>query len=200
MKRSRFWLLLDWPVYFLLYFLTERLIKPENCHLIHSALDDWIPFCEYFAVFYVGWYFLVAGSLLYFLLRSPNDFVRLQSYIIVVQLLATLIFILYPSYQNLRPAIFPKENLLTGIMQLIYRIDTPTGVFPSLHVAISLGIATVWLRKPDAKPWLKGLILLFCLGVCLSVAFVKQHSVLDIFGAIPVCMIAQWVAFSLSKC
>ena len=61
-------LLLGWVVYFALYFITEKLIPLENCHVIHSALDDLIPFNELFVIPYVLWYLLVAGSLLYFLL------------------------------------------------------------------------------------------------------------------------------------
>jgi len=66
-------------------------------------------------------------------------------------------------------------------------------------VAYSVGIASTWLRERSAKPWLKALITLFCLGVCISVAFVKQHSVLDIFAAIPVCMVAEWFVFFRKK-
>ena len=57
-----------WLFYFSFYFLTENLIPLEICHPMHCALDDLIPFCEYFAVFYVFWYALVFGSLLYTLL------------------------------------------------------------------------------------------------------------------------------------
>lgn len=184
------YLLLGWVGYFILYALTERLISPERCHLIHCALDDRIPFCEGFVFFYVGWYFLLAGSLLYFLWRDVPSFVRLQKYIILLQLLATAVYILYPSRQALRPAQFPRENFFTALMGLIYRLDTPTGVFPSLHAAISVAIASVWLRRNTA-PWGKAAVCLFCLGVCLSVAFVKQHSVLDILGAIPICVLAE---------
>ena len=52
-------LLLGWVVYFILYGLTEHLIPLERCHLIHSPLDDKIPFCEGFVVFYVLWYGLI---------------------------------------------------------------------------------------------------------------------------------------------
>ena len=45
------WLLGGWIVYFTLYLLTEHLISYDNCHVIHSAVDDMIPFCEYFLVF-----------------------------------------------------------------------------------------------------------------------------------------------------
>ena len=185
-------LLLGWVVYFILYGLTEHLIPLERCHLIHSPLDDKIPFSEGFVVFYVLWYGLILGSLLYFLLRNVKAFQKLQIYIMTVQALATIIYILYPSYQDLRPEVFPRENMLTAIVGFLYQIDTPTGVFPSLHVAISLGIAGVWLEQRGEDNRLRLAIALFCLGVCLSVVFVKQHSVLDILGAIPVSLMAQW--------
>ena len=192
-------LLLGWFLYFVLYFLTENLIPAENCHVIHSPLDDRIPFCEFFVLFYVGWYGLIVGSLGYFLFYNVDSFKKLQTYIITVQLLATAVYVLYPSRQELRPDVFPRENLLTNFLEVIYAIDTPTGVFPSLHVAISLGIASTWLREKHVKSWIRGAVAAFCLGVCASVAFVKQHSVLDIFAAVPICLIAEWFVFFRKK-
>jgi len=192
---SHLLLLLGWVGYFLLYFLTENLIPAENCHVIYSPLDDLIPFNEYFLIFYAGWYLLIVASLLYFLLYSIGSFRNLQTYIIITQILAMIVYIVYPSRQDLRPEVFPRENVFTWLMGIIYRFDTNTGVLPSLHVAYSLGIASTWLREKTVKPWIRALIALFCLGVCLSVAFVKQHSVLDIFAAIPVCMVAEWFVF-----
>ena len=188
-------LLLWWVVYFALYMLTERLIPENRCHLIHTSLDDRIPFCEWFAIFYVGWYGLIAFSLLWFLFRDSRLFCQLQTYIILVQLMATAVYVIYPSYQNLRPTIFPRENCLTEVMKYIYEIDTPTGVFPSLHVAISAGIASTWLRDQSVSRRLRGGVVVFCGMVVFSVCFVKQHSVLDILGAIPICLIAEWLVF-----
>lgn len=192
-------LLLGWVGYFILYILTENLIPAESCHVIHSPLDDLIPFNEFFVLFYVGWYLLIVASLLYFLLYSVESFKRLQTYLIITQVLAMVIYIVYPSRQDLRPEVFPRENVLSWIMGAIYYFDTNTGVLPSLHVAYSLGIASTWLREKSVKPWLRVAIALFCLGVCVSVAFVKQHSVLDIFAAIPVCLVAEWFVFWRKK-
>ena len=189
-------LLWGWALYFLLYYLTERLIPEEACHVIHCALDDQIPFWEGFAVFYVGWYGLIVFSLGYFLLYSIESFRKLQTYIIIVQLLATLIFILYPSRQELRPEVFPRENILTAVMGWIYRTDTPTGVFPSLHVAISVAMGSVWLREKRAPLWLRLGVVWFCGMVCVSVCFVKQHSALDVLAAIPVCLLGEWLIFT----
>ena len=192
-------LLLGWPAYFLMYTLTERLIPWEACHTVYCPLDDRIPFNEWFVIFYAGWYLLIAASLLYFLLYRVESFKNLQTYMILVQVMATVVYILWPTRQELRPEAFPRENLLTAVMAFLYRVDTPTGVCPSLHVAISLGIALVWLREKTAPSWLRAAVAIFCLGVCMSVAFVKQHSVLDILAAIPICMLAEWFVFFRNK-
>ena len=192
-------LLLCWVAYFALYLLTENLIPIDSCHVIHCALDDRIPFWEGFAVFYVGWYFLILFSLGYFYFCCPKSFVKLQLYIFITQLLATAVYILYPSCQLLRPETFPRENLFAAVMGLIYRIDTNTCVFPSLHAAISIAIASVWLREKGIPLWGRLCITWFCFMVCLSVCFVKQHSVLDVLAAIPVCLVAEGFLYRRKK-
>ena len=79
-------LLIAWPIYFAAYFLTENLIPAESCHVIWCPLDDIIPFCEVFLIPYVGWYFLIAGSLLYFMLYNPSNFRNMMRYIIITQI------------------------------------------------------------------------------------------------------------------
>lgn len=192
-------LLWGWPGYFAMYLLTERLIPPERCHVVHLWLDDLIPFCEYFAVFYVGWYLLVFFSLAYYLIYDADQFRRLQTYIIITQVVAMAIYVLWPSRQELRPEVFARDNLFTRIMSLIYYIDTSTGVCPSLHVAYSLGIFSVY-TKDKAISWpVKLFIGIFVCGVCLSVCFVKQHSTLDVLAALPVCLLAEFMVYGIPK-
>lgn len=188
-------LLLGWVGYFILYFLTENLIPVENCYPVHSRLDDLIPFCEWFVIPYTGWYLLIVVSLLYFLLYSVESFKSLQTYIIITQVVAMAVYIIFPTRQDLRPAEFERENILTWIMGTIYFFDTNTGVCPSLHVAYSLGIASTWLKEKSAAPWVKALVTVFVFFVCISVAFTKQHSVVDIYAALPVGLLAEWLVF-----
>lgn len=191
-------LLWGWVGYFVLYFLTERLIPPEICYPVHHWLDEKIPFCEWFLIPYFGWYFLIVVSLVYFLLYNVENFKGLQSYIIVTQVVATICYIVFPTRQDLRPQVFPRENFLTDLVAILYVVDTNTGVCPSLHVAYSLGIASAWLKEKTASPLTKTAVVIMVILVCLSVAFVKQHSVVDIFAAIPVCILAEWIAYGKS--
>lgn len=190
--------LLGWVFYFAAYFLTEALIPAENCHVIHCALDDRIPFCEYFVIPYVFWYILIVGSLLYFLLYNVESFKNLQKYFIVTQVVAVIVYIVYPSCQNLRPETFANENIFTWMVGFLYSADTNTGVLPSLHCAYSIGIASVWLREKDVSKWFKTGIVILVILICMSTAFIKQHSVLDFVAALPVCILAEILIFGRS--
>lgn len=187
-----------WIGYFILYFLTENLIPRDKCYPVHCYLDDVIPFCEYFVIPYVGWYLLIVGSLIYFMLYNPDNFTNMMKFIIVTQVVAMAIYILFPNRQDLRPTEFVRDNIFTDIVGLLYTADTSTNVCPSLHVAYSIGIASTWLKEKSASIRCKVLITIFCFLVCISVAFVKQHSVVDIFVALPVCLLAEWIAFGKS--
>lgn len=192
-------LLLGWVGYFTLYFLTENLIPAERCTPVHCFLDDLIPFCEWFVIPYVFWYGLIVFSLGYFLLYDVPRFRQLQTYIIITQVVAMACYIFFPTRQDLRPDVFERDNFLTNVVSLLYNLDTNTGVCPSLHVAYSIGIASTWLRKQDAPIGGKIFIVIAVILICLSTMFIKQHSAVDFFAAIPVCLIAEWLVFLRKK-
>ncbi|MBQ6692483.1 MAG: phosphatidic acid phosphatase [Clostridia bacterium] len=188
-------LLFGWVVYFALYVLTENLIPAENCKPVYMWLDGVIPFHEIFVIPYVFWYLLIVISLVYFLLYDIENFKGLQKFIIVTQLVAMLIYIVFPSRQDLRPTVFPRDNFLTDIVRLLYSVDTNTGVCPSLHCAYSLGIASAWLKQKDANILWKIFVVIAVILICLSTCFIKQHSAVDFFAAIPVCLLAEYIAY-----
>jgi len=192
-------LLFGWVVYFCAYFITENLIPMEKCRVVHIWLDDVIPFCEAFVIPYTFWYLLIVVSLLYFALYNVEGFKNLQKYIIITQIFAMVVYILVPNRQDLRPEVFPRDNFLTDIVAMIYAFDTSSNVCPSLHVGYSIAIASVWLREKGIAWWLKTFIVAACVLICMSTAFIKQHSALDAFAAIPMCLFAEWWLFFRKK-
>lgn len=188
-------LLLGWIGYFILYFLTENLIPAENCTPVHMWLDDVIPFCEWFVIPYVFWYVLIVISLGCFLLYNVDSFRRLQTFIIITQVVAMVIYIAFPNRQDLRPVEFPRDNPLTKCVALLYAADTNTGVCPSLHVAYSIGIASVWLKEKGVSRWWKAFVTVAVILICLSTMFIKQHSAVDFFAALPVCLLAEAIVY-----
>lgn len=188
-------LLLAWFACLGLFFLSELLVPTERCTPMHMFLDDWIPFQEIFVLAYVGWFLLIAGSLGYFLLYRVESFRRLQVFFIVCQLVAVVVYVAFPSCQELRPETFPRDNVLTRLVGLLYSADTNTGVCPSLHVAFSFGIASAWLKEQTTPWWVRGGIVIACVLAALSTMFIKQHSAVDFFAAIPLSLLAEGIAY-----
>ncbi|MBO6159024.1 MAG: phosphatidic acid phosphatase [Firmicutes bacterium] len=197
-------LLVGWIIYFTMYFVTENLIPAEKCFPVHCFMDDIIPFCEYFVVPYYLWYALCFFSLLYFFLYDVDSFKRLQTYIMITQLIAMLCYIFFPTRQDLRPDVFPRHNIFTWVIENLYKFDTSTGVCPSLHVAYSLGIGSVWFKyklpykSVKLNLW-KIFLVPFILSICLATSFIKQHSFVDIITAIPVGIVAEIFTFHVIR-
>ena len=95
------------------------------------------------------------------------------------------ISLVYPNGLNLRPAEFPRDNFFTGWVGSLYRTDTPTNVFPSIHVYNSV-VACIAVRRCESLRKRRGIqISSFVLSVLiiLSTVFLKQHSVSDVISA-----------------
>ena len=109
-------MLTGWIAYLIMYVVTERFIPVSKCHVVHSVVDDLIPFNEYFAIFYVSWYLFMVLSILYFMLYDINSFVHAQKVIVGMQIISVITYIVWPSVQNLRPDHFERENIFTWMM------------------------------------------------------------------------------------
>ena len=59
--RESLWMAAYWPVYGLLFYLLERVCRPERYHVMYTALDDVIPFHELFVIPYVFWFLYLIG-------------------------------------------------------------------------------------------------------------------------------------------
>ena len=194
-KRYTDYLLLAlWGTVIFLYFLTGRMIPENGRHLIWCQLDDYVPFLPVFAIPYVAWYVVQAFTAWYCFKKDRKVFRKLVGYILFVYGISISVYILYPTAIDFRPEITGKD-LFSQSVGLIYRMDNPTNVFPSLHVLVAVGCAFAQCKaKKLGKPILCILWWLIALSICASTVLIKQHSVLDIFAAIPVCC-AGWFLF-----
>ena len=192
-------LLLYWPVFLLFFLYVERLSSTAVYHPMHCALDDLIPFCEYFLIPYLFWFVYLVGMHVYTLLYDIDAFRLLMRFIIVSYSLSMVIYLLFPTCQELRPVEFPQDNPFTRFLYYFYQFDTNTNVCPSLHV---VGSVAVWLTSRRISRFkTMGWRVVFGVAailICLSTMFLKQHSVLDVLAAIPICFVAYTFSFRRS--
>lgn len=193
-KYADYLLLALWGTVIFLYFFTGRMVPENGRHLIWCNLDDYVPFLPIFAIPYVAWYVVQASTAWYCFRKDRKVFRKLVGYILFVYAVAISVYILYPTAIDFRPEITGKD-IFSKIVGTIYGMDNPTNVFPSLHVLVAVGCAFAQCSaKKLGKPILCILWWLIALSVCISTVLIKQHSVLDIFAAIPVCC-AGWFLF-----
>ena len=193
-KKKDILLLALWGLGIFLYFLVGRIIPMESRHLIWCELDAYVPFVPAFSIPYVAWFFLMAFTAWHTYRRQRPVFRKFVGYILFGYAAAIAAFVLYPSAIDFRPVVTGQDPF-SRLVTFLYQMDSPTNVFPSLHVIVAVGIAFALCRtKAFGKPFLRLLWWLIALSICASTVLIKQHSVLDILGAIPVC-VAGWFLF-----
>ena len=194
------WLLLFWPVFGLLFAAVEfdpfhRSFAPVSC-----ALDSRIPFCEWFLIPYLFWFVFLIGMHLYLLLFDVPAFRRFLYYIMLTYGITMVVYLIYPTCQNLRPETFARDNVLTRLMTAFYAFDTNTNVCPSLHVVGSMAVAfAAWDTPRFRTPEWRTVFMATALLISVSTVFVKQHSVVDVFWAWVVCLAAYVVVYALPR-
>lgn len=185
-----------WPLFGILFLTVERLWIRESYFPIHCALDDFIPFCEIFLIPYLFWFVFLVGIHVYTLLFDVESFKKLMKFIMVSYTVALLIYILFPNCQELRLMAFERDNILTRFMSCFYVFDTNTNVCPSIHVIGSVAVAVcAWHSKHLSGPVSRTVFVILALLISVSTVFLKQHSVIDLAAAIPVCILAYVVAY-----
>lgn len=192
-------LLLYWLAYLLSFILLERLLPAATYNTVWCKLDDLIPFCEWFIFPYMSWHVSLLWMSLYTLAYNIPAFKRFMWYLILTTVLAEIVYVIWPSQQLLRPdlAALGRSNLLTKLCGIIYTVDTNTNVCPSLHCIGGFAILFAALDIPRfrTKGWTVFFVI-FALLICASTVFMKQHSIVDFFAAIPVILIG-WLAIYL---
>ena len=112
--------------YFSLQFLGLR------HHLIHTPVDDVIPFVPAFIIPYVLWYFYVPGMMLFMCFKDREVFMRQVATLFTGAFICIAVFALYPTRIDFRPDA-SGDGLLLALCRLIYANDQPYNVLPSLH-------------------------------------------------------------------
>jgi len=175
--------------YFLIYipwFLYLEKHVTRNYHVIHAAIDDKIPFIEYFIVPYLLWFVFIAAVILYFFFTDKEGFYRLAKLMFTGMTIFLIISTLVPNGLNIRPYSFERDNVFVDMVKLLYRADTPTNVMPSIHVYNSLAacIAVSRSRKLQSNKPVCAATYILAVLIILATMFLKQHSVIDVAAAI----------------
>lgn len=192
-------MLLFWVGYAFVFPFLERGLKLEY-NIVYSPIDDYIPFCEIFVIPYYFWFVFLIGMIAYSFFFNIDSFKMLMKYIMVTNIITMLIYIIYPTAQELRPTKFERDNIFVDIVKALYGFDTNTNVCPSLHVINSFAVlCTAWKDKTFKSFAWRCFFVVSTVLITLSTVFLKQHSVIDVALAIVLCAVCYPFVFDFER-
>ena len=176
------WMLVFWVIYLVLYVVVEHAVQSDY-YVMHCALDDVIPFCEWFIFPYCLWHPLLFAMTLYLAFWDAENFKPYMLFIALGFIPVILFDWVFPNGQDLRPTDLPQTGLFNAMVSALYRIDTNTNVFPSVHVVGSIGAALALHDSSTSPAALRLGVSVLAVLICASTLFIKQHAILDVVGA-----------------
>ena len=156
LKKYRHGLLLLYFPFYLAAFAYLEKKVPDKVHIINCAIDQYIPFVEVFIIPYLLWFAYVAVAGIYFFFKEKESFCKWMYFGMI------------------------------GMTKMIYSMDTPTNVLPSIHVFNSMAVYFAVKNSPklkNNKAARTGAFVMTSL-IILSTMFLKQHSVVDVLTAL----------------
>ncbi|GAU76249.1 phosphatase PAP2 family protein [Fusibacter sp. 3D3] len=169
-------------------------------YIIHTALDDQIPFIKAFVIPYLLWFPYMIYGVAYVGFHSKRDFYKVLIFLAGGMSVAYIAYMLFPNAQDLRPVITGNDPF-AQLVRFLYATDTPTNVCPSIHVMNSIAINASLHHSEAFKTKKLGLLIssITAVMICLSTLFIKQHSVIDAACGLLVSIVFYMALYPLPK-
>ena len=183
-KYNHIWTLL-YIVFYMPWFMWLEKTVTTDFHLVSMPIDYKIPFCEYFIIPYFMWFLFVPAIVGYEFFYSKKEYYQCCAYLFSGMTIFLIVSTLWPNGQHLRPAVMPRDNIFTRMVAALYRTDTPTNLWPSIHVYNSLGAHFAIIRSKcfEKKKGIRIGSLILAVSIILATMLIKQHSVFDVLTA-----------------
>ena len=175
-------------IYGIFYLTSFKLLETRevSVDIIHTAIDDKIPFISAFIIPYFLWFAYVGITVAYFIFfcESEAEYYKMTRCLAVGCTIFLIISFVFPNGQDLRPAVL-GNGIFDQMVAHLYTMDTPTNVFPSIHVYNTLICALALYENENFR---KSRICVICnfllaISIILATMCLKQHTVVDVIGA-----------------
>lgn len=176
-------------VYLIFFYIIEHVNIPADAYtILHTSMDDRIPFVVGFILPYDSWFLFVGLYVCLFVFFDKEEYTKLFTTLTVGMTLFIILSAIWPNAHDLRPMerVAEGKGMCYAIIRKLYATDTCTNLVPSIHVYNSLMIMYAVLRSKKIGRNL-GIKLITCvwgLSIVLSTMFVKQHSIIDVTAAV----------------
>lgn len=175
-----------WFVCYMALFGYLEIRPPQDVHIISCGLDQMIPHVPAFIYAYLSWFPYICVCA-YLAIRYLSDEDYKKAVFVLTMGMNIFLFISYvwPTGLNLREGIEYDTGTLSGwLMKFVQTVDAPKSVFPSMHVYVTLALQyTLEMQAKRLPAWGVRTGRAFAAAIVLSTMFTKQHSAVDVIGA-----------------
>ena len=168
-------------------FFLIRLVEVDHFIYPSISFDSKIPYIKFFVVPYLSWLVWIPTMWLYTLFNNKELFKKISYMLMISMSLYLFLAFVCPTALSLRPAFLDSKDIWCRLTLFLYSLSPETYVFPSLHVFHSLVILYAIFQgktKLFQNIWFRIFGLIWTILICLSTVFVRQHSIVDVLGAI----------------
>ena len=201
--RPHLWYQLYWVVYLIWFFWLDLTVTAPK-YILHSPLDDLIPFCKYAVIPYFAWFVWIPFTLFYLLWKAPRaDFWRLCLPLFAGMTIALAVYVVVPNGLDLRPYRVYGSDFFARTVRRLYDTDTATNVCPSIHVFNSVTLMMAYYRSrifdEPRRRWMRPAAAVLCVSIIASTVLLKQHSCIDVVLGILLALVLDSAASSLER-
>ena len=166
----------------IVFYATRLPLSRMTLHDMSLPLDGRIPLIPQWITVYFLAYLSWAVSAIWILSESKAHGYRFACAYMLALVISGVIFLAYPGTIE-RPELI-GSGFFMDWMRLLYRVDSPTNLCPSLHVLISYFCWRGAMGCRKIPVWYQWFNFVFLILVCFSILFVKQHVLIDIPAAV----------------
>ena len=193
-KRVRVQLFILLVGHLLSYYGAKYIIRDSSCINMALPFDGRIPLVPWTVIIYYGCFLFWIYNYTIILRTEPIGTYRFMCAELLGKLICFVTYILVPTIM-IRPDII-GTGIFTHVISMMYAVDTPDALFPSMHCFVSW-MCVVGLRgKPEISNKYRAFSVVAALLVFIATLTTKQHVVVDVISAV---ILAELVYFIAAK-
>ena len=151
-----------------------------NINSLVTSLDQTIPFLKIFILPYITWYGYIIIGLIYLCMKNRKAY---YSSLISLNIGIVICYIIYALFQTTVPRpVVTNSDILSQLVNIIYKNDNPFNCFPSMHVTTTY-IIMKGINYNENNIITSLIFNIIGILIIISTQFIKQHVVLDLIFA-----------------
>ncbi len=176
------------------YYLGQ-IISQNRIHMDFTmAFDKETPFVPWTIVIYFGCFIFWAAVYYYIATNAKERAYEFFLADFIGKLICFIFFVFLPT-TNIRPLVVGND-IWSIMVNFLYRIDSPSNLFPSIHCMVSWLCWAGLRNKKECHFAFKAVSFLMAISVCISTLTTKQHVIIDVAGAVLISEAAIFVSRS----